>query len=54
MCVTTEWAKNEVNVYWSTVHFRRKMIIGKSGIGPLYPGMMPLPNMGKCVYPNAI
>lgn len=40
---TVDWSYQEVELYWSTTDFKRKLEVGERGVGLVYDGTMTLP-----------
>lgn len=52
--VTVYWVFKEINIYFTTADYKRKMKIGESPLGTRYIAAMLLTNMKNSVYPNNI
>ena len=52
--ITVEWYFQEVELYWSTMNYKRKMQTGESPVGALYIAAMLLTNLRDCVYPKSL
>eukprot|EP00171_Calliarthron_tuberculosum_P019957 IDg19957t1 len=50
--VTVEWVLKEIKLYWTSVDYRRKMLVTESPVGAMYIAAMLLTNMRNCVHPN--
>lgn len=50
--ITVEWYFKSLNIYWTSVDFKRKMRIGIGPVGLVYYVAMLISNMRNCLHAN--